>query len=251
LVRIAQAKDSLRATSFSMSLTECQQTIVSLESGKFAQIGDARRTPNFYLSHGLNDAIIAGLEFSRAISRNSFEEYKSKIQGMDAYIDTKMADKIRKDKKAEDENTIPKNIIIAVDRLIEHLTLINKDHIALAKLMEGREKLIFRHNINEFQAVVEEINAILAKSAGVEFDLASEYFAADVAMSSQYFDSTRKLINDLQKQLVETLVDALPTNSLTSNLDAARVITETAKQKIQEMREALQRSNPSTITTKK
>lgn len=78
-------KDTIQANAFEMNLTICNKQAVALSNGIFVQIGDARRSPNFYLGHGINDAILGGA----ALASNyiSLQQLKSIIEAKDKTLD--------------------------------------------------------------------------------------------------------------------------------------------------------------------
>ncbi|OGV27170.1 MAG: hypothetical protein A3F18_07075 [Legionellales bacterium RIFCSPHIGHO2_12_FULL_37_14] len=91
-----QAQKALQATVFEMRIKKCQHPLVDIESGMFAMIGDARRTPNYLVGHGMNDAIAGGIEFVTCINANSFnkDRYVNFIDNLDINVE-KIADNAR------------------------------------------------------------------------------------------------------------------------------------------------------------
>lgn len=75
-----------------MTIEVCKTAVLNLSNGVFAQIGDARRPPNYNLAHGVNDAIIGGLLFAKAMSSTPFaeESFKKSLKDMDDEIENKM-----------------------------------------------------------------------------------------------------------------------------------------------------------------
>lgn len=85
-----QGKNKLKALTFRMNLSVCRQAAFQIHNGYYAPIGDARRTPDYKIGHGLHDAIAMGIEFARCICKdNTFAvtRYESFI----ARIDTALA----------------------------------------------------------------------------------------------------------------------------------------------------------------
>jgi len=68
------AKNRLQATVFEMEMMQTDKQIVDLADGVFAQIGDARRTPDYFFGHGLNDAIKSGVSFAKGVTEDKFEK---------------------------------------------------------------------------------------------------------------------------------------------------------------------------------
>ncbi len=64
-------KNSLKAVCFDLTSERCLSPVVDLCHGVFAQIGDARRTPNYAFQHGLNDAITGAESFAKALSSST------------------------------------------------------------------------------------------------------------------------------------------------------------------------------------
>ena len=83
------------ATTFQVSLVKSNQALYPLPHGVYAPVGDARRTPNYKLGHGLNDALQCGVEFARCIRRDGGlfdqERYQALVDKVDQNFDKKTA----------------------------------------------------------------------------------------------------------------------------------------------------------------
>lgn len=86
-------KNELMATKFEVPLVQSNRALYKLSHGVYAPIGDARRTPNYKLGHGLNHALKCGVEYVRCIGydrsfdQNSYQEF---VDSLDADIEQKM-----------------------------------------------------------------------------------------------------------------------------------------------------------------
>lgn len=84
-------KQKIQAVPFKLHQTMCTQSLFKLpHGGHYAPIGDARRTPYYKLSHGINDAILTGVSFVRSIKDEQvFDEsaYLAVIDTIDQAID--------------------------------------------------------------------------------------------------------------------------------------------------------------------
>lgn len=87
--KFEHSKDKLKATAFDMHLTVCNQAVFALPNGYYAPIGDARRTPNYKLAHGLHDAIVEGIEFVRCLHGRTMDirRYEALITQIDQSLD--------------------------------------------------------------------------------------------------------------------------------------------------------------------
>ncbi len=87
--KFEHSKDKIKATAFEMHLTVCNQAVFSLPNGYYAPIGDARRSPNYKLAHGLHDAIVEGVEFVRCLYGRRFDisRYEALITHIDESLD--------------------------------------------------------------------------------------------------------------------------------------------------------------------
>ncbi|WP_118996646.1 NAD(P)/FAD-dependent oxidoreductase [Legionella oakridgensis] len=114
-----RAEDALQATVFEMRMRQSQHSLIDVQAGKFARIGDARRTPNYNLGHGMNDAIAGGLAFVECIGKpphaDEFDsaQFNRTMQSMDAQVERRMAylqnNQASQRQKAQDELMIKIN----------------------------------------------------------------------------------------------------------------------------------------------
>ncbi|KTD08260.1 FAD-dependent oxidoreductase [Legionella jamestowniensis] len=157
------AKDKLQTTVFSMTIEVCKTAVLNLSNGVFAQIGDARRPPNYNLAHGVNDAIIGGLLFAKAMSSTPFaeESFKKSLKDMDDEIENKMQEikLTRKDAKEKAK----KKLIDAIDNLLLLLqsnsenTPLSISKLELAKqTFETTGQLAVMYDaLNEMKSIIE------------------------------------------------------------------------------------------------
>ncbi|MDP1601739.1 MAG: FAD-dependent oxidoreductase [Legionella sp.] len=119
--RNTPAKDRLQCTVFEMKMQENDKQFVALENGVFAQIGDARRTPNYNLGHGMNDAIKGGVAFINAMNPRGFDKNKFtlEMEQMDLIIEDNMTTIKQRNIEAKDRNR--SKIINSLDNLITRL----------------------------------------------------------------------------------------------------------------------------------
>lgn len=82
-----KSKDKVKACTFTMSLSVCTQPLFPLAGGGYyAPIGDARRSPNYKISHGIHDAILAGIEFVRGVRNHDMDSYRTIINEIDTAL---------------------------------------------------------------------------------------------------------------------------------------------------------------------
>lgn len=109
-------KNDLQASVFEMKMQVAQEPLIKLDNGVFTQVGDARRTPNYNLGHGLNDAVAGGIAFVNAIgsSKEAFKEerFLSTLSAMDKYVENGMTIKL---------NPEHEKLVEQIDKLIKHL----------------------------------------------------------------------------------------------------------------------------------
>lgn len=96
-----QSHEKLKATTFSMEIHVANNAIIHLHDdhslGVFAQIGDARRVPNYRLAHGANDAIESAICFVTCMGPNgAFDDttYTTFIEKIDQRLDTSLQEEV-------------------------------------------------------------------------------------------------------------------------------------------------------------
>lgn len=153
------AKNKLQATVFEMEMQVCQTPLVRLEGGVFAQVGDARRTPNYNLGHGLNDAIAGGIAFVNALGLSpdyQFNEgnFLRTITSMDRDVESAMT---------STENLDQKVLLKSIDKLIKHLEKksVNIDEATLMSLKWARHEVANSGNINKLNESIRLIQSIV------------------------------------------------------------------------------------------
>lgn len=156
----SKAKDYLQATVFEMNIVLCQKPVVDLcGGGVFSQIGDARRTPDFYVGHGLNDAIECAIAFVDNMQDVGFDK-----EGYTRHIDT--VDE-RVDKKIKMENPPPPDETVlskAIDKLIAQLEKIpGIDPEYLMALKWGKNIIQTKRLPDSMYAAMAEIKPIIER----------------------------------------------------------------------------------------
>lgn len=159
------AKNNFQATAFEMELQTSNTPIIELENGVFAQIGDARRTPNYFLGHGLNDAIQGGYAFAQAIKKDGFDidSYVGEIEKLDRHITREMESAERG--SATITTQVPTQFNAAIDALI---TLLARDPIkngqAIPRLMLIKSHFQEGHQLSEMYQLLDEVKPIIQQS---------------------------------------------------------------------------------------
>jgi len=79
--RTVTDKAKLNATAFSLTLSHAKKSVIELKKGSFCLLGDVAKNANFYLGHGLNDAIKDGLQFGACLDKHEkvfdFKSFKN------------------------------------------------------------------------------------------------------------------------------------------------------------------------------
>ena len=156
--RKTPAKDSLQASVFKMQMIVCEKPFVDLEHGVFAQIGDARRTTNYNLVHGINDAIRGGVAFANAMTDKAFDKqsFTQFIEKMDARIENKMQTSQDKGAITKEENK--QKLIHSMDKLIRSISW-NPNH---QKMIETIQEAQNRLRMNDDLSIIYDvINTVL------------------------------------------------------------------------------------------
>ena len=130
-------KDSFFVSLFKIHLEKSSTALYPIPSGQVGIIGDARRSSNYILGHGLNDAIEGGITFSDCIdpNTNQFNRLKfiSKINQMEEDIVTRMKSNSKKEQrerhgsKLNIEEIIYKtknSLDIVINELTQHLSML-------------------------------------------------------------------------------------------------------------------------------
>ncbi|WED44308.1 FAD-dependent oxidoreductase [Legionella cardiaca] len=183
------AKDKLQVTIFEMPLAICQKPVFDLSNGVFAQIGDARRTPNYNFGHGVNDAIMGGIAFSQAMSSALFakDTFAQAVQRMDKIIDDKM--KMSKQNREQVKERAKRKLLKALDDLIQ---LLDKDSektpLTTAKLERAKELFETTSELTTMYEALSEIKTIVEEKNNNIF-----YWAYNFINCCANFESTMKL----------------------------------------------------------
>ncbi len=99
-------------TTFKMEMIEQQSPLISLQQGgQFGCIGDARRTPNYNLGHGMNDAVSGGLLFADSISNHTdryfdSSNYVTGLKALDREVELGMCKKTKEEEDSRNEAKI-------------------------------------------------------------------------------------------------------------------------------------------------
>jgi hypothetical protein len=226
-------KDKLRATTFVMDMNVCEQALISLHEspndGVFAQVGDARRTPNYRLGHGANDAILGGLAFADAIDDNdlSFDDVKFKeaIKKMDDSVESSMSLSLvllsgREKKEAED-------ILKAVDTLISHMKNRNIDtsgmHAVQKEMQQGSmlstlydvlntlEPIIQTHQMSIFFKIYRAIRSYIYQEAKISREQLTQSFSDLKQQCRNYSEHT------VDVKMLDTADEPAPPPSIIKN----------------------------------
>jgi 2-polyprenyl-6-methoxyphenol hydroxylase-like FAD-dependent oxidoreductase/DNA-binding transcriptional MerR regulator len=89
-------EQKLQATVFEMNVAYCDNPIIELPNGgKFVRIGDARRSPDYFLGHGMNDAVLGAIAFVNELAEAQFNHsrLRSVFDTMDKKANTRMVGK--------------------------------------------------------------------------------------------------------------------------------------------------------------
>lgn len=159
------AKNNFQATAFEMELQTSNTPIIELNNGVFAQTGDARRTPNYFLGHGLNDAIQGGYAFAQAIKKDGFDidSYVDEIEKIDRHITREMESTERG--SATIKTQAPTQFTAAIDALITHLARDPlKNGQAIPRLMMIKSYFQDGHQLSDMYRLLDEVKPIIKES---------------------------------------------------------------------------------------
>ncbi|MDP3560851.1 MAG: hypothetical protein Q8R83_01565 [Legionellaceae bacterium] len=160
--RKTPAKDRLQSSVFEMNLMVCNKSTFPLANGMFAQIGDARRTPNYHVLHGMNDAIKGGFAFVEALSTKDFKKFEEKIAMMDENVELRMS--INKDVVKEATLGAEKKLMVLLDNLIEHLQgfpEVNTSKLNL--IIEAKNAFALNGNLTTMYETMDEIKKVISE----------------------------------------------------------------------------------------
>ncbi|CEK11540.1 FAD-dependent oxidoreductase [Legionella hackeliae] len=159
------SKDKLQNTVFAMATYVCETPLLDLSNGVFAQIGDARRLPNYNFAHGVNDSIKGALLFSQAMSSNPFskEIFEKGLEAIDKSIEDGMQK--FKQSKSEAREKAKKKLVKALDHFI---SLYHDDPestpLSIAKIELAKQTFETTGELTSMYEALNEIKPLLEKA---------------------------------------------------------------------------------------
>lgn len=199
--RKTPAKDRLQCTVFDMEMVCSNKILVNLKNGVFAQVGDARRTPNYNLGHGLNDAINGGVAFADAIISTGFstEEFTQKIHHMDEAIEKRMnLIDIRGNRAKKNSQN---NLLNSLDNLISRLQREPANTNVISMLNKAKETLQSQGDLNAMYKAMTEVQPIAAIHKNTAFLYRAYRFFVSIFDSQATLTKTAVILDEAKSHL--------------------------------------------------
>ncbi len=151
-------KDRLQALVFEMNIIASNKATYQLANGMFALIGDARRTPNYFVAHGLNDAIAGGIAFASALKTGDFKSFEVKINQMDDNVEFQM--QLVSDSKKSALVRYEEKLITLLEELIDHLKQDFSSHEQdILHLIDAKKELEHDGSLTKMYEIVNTIQS--------------------------------------------------------------------------------------------
>lgn len=154
------AKNRLQATAFEMQIVICKKPVVDLSNGVFSQIGDARRTPNYHLAHGMNDSIRGGITFANAITASGFRkpEFIRSMDIMDKQVEGRM---MREQLVGSADKMQNRQMLVeSLDRLVTRLERDPKNAGAVSDIKQAKNDLETKDDLSTVYDVINKVQPI-------------------------------------------------------------------------------------------
>ncbi len=203
--RKTPAKDRLQCTVFEMQISVANKPLVDLSAGVFAQVGDARRTPNYNLAHGMNDAIKGGIAFADAINGQDFkkEEFIKTVNMMDTRVEKIMAAEQLEIAVMKEVNQ--QRLLGSIDRFISHIKQYPENKNMLATLSQAKNEFKNNNNLTTVYNIIHSIEPVVAIHKNTSFPY--RFFRGLVSLLFKEATQTKSTI------LLEEVKDKLETYS--------------------------------------
>lgn len=202
-----ESKNRLKATAFKMEMTECEKPVVPLcGDGFFVQIGDARRTPNYTLGHGLNDAIALGISFAHGLSssqRSTILIYSRMAALKDSVIVRSMRSREEDGEEIKLDSLL--ELSATIDRLADRLRRDpDKYRGHIARLEAARDTIRGSANVDPTHAlytIAEELAPIVAqhKNTGILYQIWRGFLSIFDARATM--TTSARLLDDIDKTM--------------------------------------------------